>query len=169
MEWLKMELWSPYAVGIGLGILSWFTFLLSDKSLGCSTAFSRFSGMITLLFSRKAVEESEYYKKTPPVIDWQVMLVIGIVIGAFLSALFSGTLKFETVPALWKFQFGDSVSLRWGMALMGGIFMGFGSRWSNGCTSGHGISGTLQMSISGWLSVVFFFAAGILTAFLLYA
>jgi hypothetical protein len=41
MDWLSMERWSPYAVGIGIGILSWITFLLSDKPIGCSTAFSR--------------------------------------------------------------------------------------------------------------------------------
>ncbi|MCK7514966.1 MAG: YeeE/YedE family protein [Desulfobacterales bacterium] len=30
---------------------------------------------------------------------------------------------------------------------VGGIFMGFGSRWAGGCTSGHGISGTLQLTV----------------------
>ncbi len=168
MEWLKMELWSPYAVGIAMGVLSWLTFLLSDKTLGCSTSFSRFSGMILRLFSPKTVEDNPYYKKTPPVVDWQVMMVIGIVIGAFLSAYLSGTFNVAAVPDLWKTQFGDTPWLRIGVALVGGIFMGFGSRWSSGCTSGHGISGTLQMAPSGWLSVIFFFATGIITAFLLY-
>ena len=46
MEWLRMQHWSPYAVGIGIGVLSWLTFVLSDKPIGCSTAFARFSGMI---------------------------------------------------------------------------------------------------------------------------
>jgi hypothetical protein len=31
MGWLSMEEWSPYLVGIGIGILSWLTFLLSDQ------------------------------------------------------------------------------------------------------------------------------------------
>jgi len=50
MEWLSMELWSPYVVGAGIGILSWLTFLVSDKPIGCSTAFARTSGMIERLF-----------------------------------------------------------------------------------------------------------------------
>ena len=50
MGWLSMELWSPYVVGAGIGILSWFTFLVSDKPIGCSTAFARKSGMIEGLF-----------------------------------------------------------------------------------------------------------------------
>jgi uncharacterized membrane protein YedE/YeeE len=46
--------------------------------------------------------------------------------------------------------------------------MGFGSRWANGCTSGHGISGTMQLAVSSWVSVVFFFIGGIVTAMLMY-
>jgi len=50
MDWLTMGRWSPYAVGIGIGILSWLTFVLSDKPIGCSAAFARTSGMIERLF-----------------------------------------------------------------------------------------------------------------------
>ena len=46
MEWLELDRWSPYAVGIGLGILSWLSFLLSDQALACSTAFTRSAGML---------------------------------------------------------------------------------------------------------------------------
>jgi hypothetical protein len=46
--------------------------------------------------------------------------------------------------------------------------MGFGARWAGGCTSGHGISGTLQLAVSGWLAVVAFFASGGLTAYIKY-
>ena len=41
---------SPYIVGIGIGILSWFSFLFSNKAIGCSTAFARTSGMIEKVF-----------------------------------------------------------------------------------------------------------------------
>jgi uncharacterized membrane protein YedE/YeeE len=46
--------------------------------------------------------------------------------------------------------------------------MGFGARWAGGCTSGHGISGVLQLAVSGLISAACFFAGGIATAFLLY-
>lgn len=168
MEWLHAEMWSPYVVGAALGVLSWFTFLLSDQTLGCSTSFARFSGMIEKLFRGKAVEEMPYYKKTAPKVDWQVMLVIGVVIGAFLSSQLSGTFRFEMVTPLWTATFGDTPFLRFLFALAGGILMGIGSRWANGCTSGHGISGALQMAASGWVSIIFFFAGGIVVSFLLY-
>ena len=170
MEWLRADTWSPYVVGIGIGVLSWFTFLLSDNTLGCSTSFSRFGGMIEKIFSPGAVAENEYYKKTAPIVDWQVMLVVGILIGSFLSAALSGYLRWEMLPSLWAAHFGEGSSLlRFFVALLGGIFMGIGSRWSNGCTSGHGISGTLQMALSGWISTAAFFLAGIIVAYLLYS
>ena len=43
---LAMKSWSPYLAGAGIGILSWFAFLLSDHPLGVSTAFAKTSGMI---------------------------------------------------------------------------------------------------------------------------
>jgi len=51
MEWLITERWSPYVVGAGIGVLSWLTFLLSDKIIGCSTAFARTAGMIEKILS----------------------------------------------------------------------------------------------------------------------
>ena len=46
--------------------------------------------------------------------------------------------------------------------------MGFGSRWAGGCTSGHGISGTLQLAVSSWIVAVFLFISGIVTAKLIF-
>ncbi len=164
MEWLRMEQWSPYVVGFGIGILSWFTFLLSDKPIGCSTAFTRTSGMIEKLFRGHPVTEKAYYKKFPPAIDWEWMLVLGIFFGAFLSANLSGQFQFLWVPMGWEETFGPNPVLRWVVALIGGIVMGFGARWAGGCTSGHGISGTLQLALSSWLAAVSFFIGGIVTA-----
>ena len=53
MEWLTMIQWTPYAVGIGIGLLSCLAFLLSDKPMGCSTAFARTSGMLESLLKGK--------------------------------------------------------------------------------------------------------------------
>ena len=168
MEWLSMARWSPYVVGIGIGLLSCVSFLLSDKPIGCSTAFSRTSGMIERLFRGSKVAEKAYYKKFTPSVDWEWMLVFGVFIGALLSAALSGQLHAEWVPAKWASVFGDSSSLRWFVALIGGIVMGIGARWAGGCTSGHGISGTLQLAVSSWLAVLCFFAGGVGTALILY-
>ena len=168
MEWLTMARWSPYVVGIGIGLLSCVSFLLSDKPIGCSTAFSRTSGMIERLFRGGKVVEKAYYQKFAPSIDWEWMLVIGIFIGGFLSAQLSGQFQAEWVPAKWASTFGNSFFSRWFVALIGGIVMGVGARWAGGCTSGHGISGTLQLAVSSWLAVLCFFAGGVATALILF-
>ncbi len=52
MDWLTAR-WSPYAVGIAIGVLSWFTLLISQKPLRCSTTFARTAGMIERCGDRK--------------------------------------------------------------------------------------------------------------------
>jgi len=168
MGLFTMAQWSPYVVGVGIGVLSWLTFMLSDKPIGCSTAYARTSGMIEHVFRGKKVHEKEYYKKFVPEIDWELMLVAGIVIGSFISASLSGQFRFEWVPSLWGETFGYDPVLRMITALLGGFFIGFGARWAGGCTSGHGISGTLQLGLGSWIASVCFFIGGIATALLIY-
>ena len=168
MDWLILKQWSPYAVGIGIGILSWLTFLLSDKPIGCSTAFARTSGMIERLFRGDKVKGKPYYQKFTPTVDWEWMLVLGIVMGAFISAKLSGQFQLQWLPAKWIGTFGNAISARMAFTFFGGILMGIGSRWAGGCTSGHGISGTLQLAVSSWLAAICFFIGGIATAMLIF-
>lgn len=168
MNWLTETHWSPYIVGIGIGILSWLTFLISNKPIGCSTAFTRTSGMIEKVFRGKKVEQKLYYQKVKPVVDWEWMLVLGVVIGSLISSLLSGDFQWQWIPSRWGAVFGESVILRVFTAVFGGICLGFGARWADGCTSGHGISGTLQLAVSSWIAAISFFIGGIITALLLY-
>jgi uncharacterized protein len=168
MDWLFMKQWSPYAVGIGIGILSWFTFLLSDKPIGCSTAFTRTSGMLERFLRGTKTTQRPYYVKFPPTVDWEWMLVVGILVGSFVSAKLSGQLQLQWIPGKWSAAFGTALFPRLLIALMGGIIMGFGARWAGGCTSGHGISGTLQLALSSWLAAVCFFIGGIAAAMTLF-
>ncbi len=164
MEFLAAERWSPYLVGIGIGLLSWLTFLISQKPLACSTTFAKSSGMLERAIRGREVADKPYYREITLGIDWQFMLVIGIVLGSLASALLSGSFKLQWVPSLWDEVFGSAILPRLLVSLMGGIFLGFGARWANGCTSGHGISGTMQLAISSWVSAIFFFIGGIIVA-----
>jgi uncharacterized membrane protein YedE/YeeE len=159
MEWLTMESWSPYAVGIGIGVLSWISFLLSDAPISCSTAFARSGGMLERLFRGKKVLERDYYKKFAPEIEWGWMLVVGVIIGSFISASLSGSFQWQWIA--------EPTTRVW-VAFAGGMIMGFASRWTGGCTSGHGISGTLQLVVSSWITVVCIFAGGIAVTFLIH-
>jgi len=168
MDWLTMGRWSPYAVGIGIGILSWLTFVLSDKPIGCSAAFARTSGMIERLFRGNKVLEKPYFKEFAPRVDWEWMLVVGAILGSFTSAKLSGQFKLDWVPSLWAASFGPQPVTRVVVALLGGVLLGFGARWAGGCTSGHGISGTLQLAVSSWLAAICFFIGGIAAAFFIF-
>lgn len=169
MEILTATTWSPYLAGAGIGVLVWFAFLFSGRPIGCSSAFSRTTGMIHCFFCGNKTRESEYYKLVPPSIDWQWMLVCGIIIGAFISSILSGSFYISIVPPTFADAFGDNPVLRIITALIGGIFMGLGARWAWGCTSGHGISGLSQLSLASLAAVACFFAGGIGSAMLLYA
>ncbi|MBN2346987.1 MAG: YeeE/YedE family protein [Candidatus Aminicenantes bacterium] len=167
MEFLTRARWSPYAVGVGIGILSWFTFLISKRPIACSTTFAKLGGMIETLLRGDRAGQRPYYQKLRLVVDWQMMLVLGIVIGSLLSALLSGDFHWQWVPAAWEGAWGARPLLRVVAALLGGVIIGFGARWADGCTSGHGISGTLQLAVSSWISAVCFFIGGILAAYVI--
>jgi uncharacterized membrane protein YedE/YeeE len=160
--------WSPYVVGIGIGMLSWLTFLFSDHPLGISTAFAKTAGMIEKAVRGPKVAKKLYYKENKPGIDWEWMLVIGVFIGALVAALTSGTFQLKWVPSMWEATFGANIFARLTVAVIGGICVGFGARWGCGCTSGHGISGTMQLVLGSWLSAICFFIGGVGIAMLMY-
>jgi hypothetical protein len=168
MNWLMEVQWSPYAVGAGIGVLSWFTWFISKQPIGCSTSFARSAGMIEELFRGAKIKHKPYYQEVTPAVDWQWMLVLGVIIGALLSSLLSGDFRWQWIPSAWALSFGDSPWLRLSAAFAGGVLLGFGSRWADGCTSGHGISGTMILAVSSWVSAICFFIGGILTARLLF-
>lgn len=168
MSWISLARWSPYTVGASIGILIWLSFILSNRPIGCSTAYARISGMIEKRILGSAVEQKRYYQKFEIRLGWEMMLIFGIVLGAFFSSLASGTFTIEIVPALWKTAFGSNIVVRLAGAVCGGFLIGFGARMAGGCTSGHGISGTLQLAVGSWLAFSCFFIGGFVTAIFLY-
>lgn len=160
--------WSPYLVGSLIGLLSWFSFILSKKPLGTSTSYARASARLGAIFIGDSVLDWKYYQKYKPELEWQSMLVIGIVIGSFISAIFSGDFNLTFRP-LTEFEsvLNQTLLGRIFSAFSGGILLGFGSRLAGGCTSGHGISGAFQLSIASWISLIAFFVGGAAAAFLI--
>ena len=45
-----------------------------------------------------------------------------------------------------------------------GLLVGMGTRWSNGCTSGHGLCGTSRLSKRSIVATAVFFCVGVATA-----
>lgn len=131
MNWLKKEEWSPYVGGIVIGLLSWLAFL-TVKPLGVSTTFVRTAGMIEKLFAPEHVKSLPYFIAEVPKIDWQWMLVVGILLGSFVSAKLSGRFQMRFVPPMWEERFGTNRAKRWIVAFLGGIIVMFGARMAGG-------------------------------------
>ena len=143
-EFLTGATWSPYVAGAGIGILVCLAFLLSNRPIGCSSGFVKAGGLIGETIIPSHVEKKEYYREIIPEADWAFMLIPGIVIGAFISSMLSGQFDIIIVPSTWSATFGSSPVLRILVALVGGVLIGLGARWAGGCTSGHGISGSIR-------------------------
>lgn len=168
MNILRRKHWSPYAVGALIGVLSWFAFASVDRPIGVSTALARTVGMAESAVAAQHVRENAYFAKFRPAIDWEWMLVAGLFLGALVSAKLSGDRDPDPVPALWRARFGGSAMARYTGAFAGGVLLMFGARLAGGCTSGHGISGSLQLALSGWVFFAMVFASGLATAFTIY-
>jgi uncharacterized protein len=162
--------WSPYFVGGLIGVLAMLTFYFSQKPLGASTAYAQVSGMIGMKVAPAHTRSLKYFKENPSRIGWELMLVLAVIAGAFVAAWTGSELTGKFLPQMWQDRFGqDSHVLRAVTAIAGGILMAFGARMAGGCTSGHGISGTLQLAVGSWISAICFFIAGIITALLMFA
>lgn len=168
INYLSATTWSPYVVGIGIGILSWLAFLLSNHPLGISTAFAKSAGMVEEAVRGPKIRDKPYYQANKPGIDWGWMLVCGLFLGALCAAWLGDDIRWRWVPEMWENTFGSSVLLRLAVALFGGICVGFGARWGRGCTSGHGISGTMQLVVGSWIAVLCFFIGGVVVATFMY-
>jgi uncharacterized membrane protein YedE/YeeE len=54
------------------------------------------------------------------------------------------------------------------LLLIGGVLVGFGTRYAAGCTSGHAISGLSNLQIPSLISVIGFFIGGLIMTYLLF-
>ena len=168
MEFLMLERWSPYVLGVLIGLLNVGSLLISKKALGASTSYMKLGGIIYKTLNKEKVARNTYYQKTELELDRGIMLVFGIILGAYLSALLSGSLNIDAIPNMWATEVSDSITLRFIASVVGGILLGIGSRWAEGCTSGHSISGTSLLSVISWVASIAFFIGGMAVAFLIY-
>lgn len=166
--------WSPYLAGALLGLLAIASVLATTQLmgktsyLGASTTFVRAAGLLEQTIAADHVVSNEYYTKTKVRVDWQFMLVIGILLGAFISSIMDKSFRLEAVPPTWADRFGTSIWKRAVGAFVGGIIAMIGARLASGCPSGHGLSGMMQLSVSSFVALVMFFGVGVLISHIVY-
>lgn len=167
MPRLTDKAWSPYLAGTGIGLLQIPAFLALGTALGASSAYVSGAVSIAETFD-PAITQIRYAAAhlTGAKAWWQVALVLGIAVGAFLSATLSRSRR-RGVAAVWQRAAPVGTLGRFVMAFAGGFLMLLGARIADGCTSGHGISGMAQLAIGSFIAVAAMFAGGIATALLL--
>ena len=116
---------------------------------------------------------------------WNLIVVLGAMIGGFVAVHFlSDASNVAINPATIhrlsqigidapqgklapKVLFGQEVFHSPKMIfilLIGGILIGFGSRYAGGCTSGHAISGMSNLQLQSLKAVIGFFVGGLIMA-----
>lgn len=138
--------------------------LFLRQPFGQSTTYSWVVGELVL-------PGFDYSRLVAATIGWEPLSDLGVIIGAFLAARFVSrrfTAFRPVVPPSWRNRFGTARAPR-AAAVFGGAFLTlFGARMAGGCTSGHTLSGGVQLSVSAAVFTAAFLAAMILTARLIY-
>lgn len=161
--------WSPYLVGAGIGILSWVVFAAVNTPLGMSTQISSAASLCAApVLGAESVKANAYWTKFPFLWDYPMLFLVGTFLGSLASALACRSFRFESVPPLWRERFGLSAGGRLLTAFVGGMIILYGARMAGGCTSGHGISGSLQLALSSWVFFLTLFGFGVVTARVLF-
>lgn len=165
MALLSRKSWSPYAAGIVIGLLQIPAFLLVDTALGTSSSYVTVGGLAASIVD-PTIGQIDYVAKHIAATGknwWQVALVAGIALGAFVSMRLSGARR-QSISPIWAHALGTpSPAARHAVAFAAGFVMLVGARLADGCTSGHGLSGTAQLAVSSLIAVAAMFAGGILT------
>jgi hypothetical protein len=166
---LQAKAWSPYVAGIIIGLLQVPAFLIVETALGASSSYVTI-GTLLASWVDPSILGIDYVARHVAATAknwWQVALVVGIAIGALLSAKLSGASR-QPISPIWRTALGSSsAGRRYAVAFAAGFLMLFGARIADGCTSGHGLSGLAQLAVGSTVAVAAMFAGGIAAAMLL--
>ncbi|MBZ0276267.1 MAG: YeeE/YedE family protein [Anaerolineae bacterium] len=156
---------NPYLGAILLGIVLFLAFFLTGNGLGASGGMNRVIVYFEDIVAPNHVDRTPYLLEMAggdknPLDSWVVFVFFGVIIGGFVSGMANGRVKLETnrgpnVP----------VKLRWVMAFLGGVLMGYGARMARGCTSGQALSGGATLSVGSWVFMLAVFGGAYACAY----
>lgn len=173
--------WPWFVAGPLIGLFVPLLLIFGNKNFGISSTLRHICAMCVPL-------DIKYFKYDWKSEKWSLFYVTGIMIGGFLASQFLmdggkvdiSTQTVQDLTALGVTDFssylpGDIFS--WDELLtvkglifmvLGGFLVGFGTRYANGCTSGHSISGLSNLQFSSLVATISFFVGGlIMTHFIL--
>jgi uncharacterized membrane protein YedE/YeeE len=176
IEWIKNP-WPWYVGGPLIGLAVPLLLVFGNKRLGVSSSLRH----ICAICFPSNIQFFKYdWKKEA----WNLFFVLGIAAGAFLAnILLSGHQAINVNPKLVTelkqygitnysnlapkdiFNWSSLFSVK-GFILMivGGFFVGFGTRYAGGCTSGHSIMGLSNLQWPSLVATICFMIGGIIMA-----
>lgn len=166
---LTQKAWSPYVAGVVIGLLQIPAFLIIDTALGASSSYVTVGGLIASWIDPSILKIDYVARHVAASAKnwWQVALVVGVAVGAFLSMKLSGATR-QPISPIWTRALGSaSPGKRYALAFAAGFIMLLGARIADGCTSGHGLSGMAQLAVGSTVAVAAMFVGGIAAATLL--
>ena len=147
--------WPWYIAGPLIGLFVPFLLIAGNKLLGISSSFLH---ICSVTLNTKKFSASGYNPKKD---SWKFWFVVGIAIGAFIAKYLLSSTQIPFLPQ--SYYSLDGL----GLLLAGGFLVGFGTRYANGCTSGHTISGISTFQFSGLMATISFFAGGLIYTYLI--
>jgi len=173
--------WPWYFSGVIIGLFVPLLFFLGGKKFGVSSSLRH----ICALFPNQKIKYFIYNWKQEG--QWNLCFVVGIMIGGWLANyLFKSEIIIEisnkTKQSLTNIGITDFNGLapveifNWNylttipgiiQLAIGGLLVGFGARYANGCTSGHAISGLSNLQLTSLIAAIGFFSGGLTVTHLL--
>ncbi len=179
LEYIK-EPWPWYVAGPLIGLMVPLLLVFGNKSFGVSSSLRHICAMCVPM-------NIKYFKYDWKIESWNLVFVLGVCIGGYIaSSYLIGNTKVDisqkTVEELTAlgvtdfssflpkdiFNWGAMLSLR-GLVfiVLGGFLVGFGTRYANGCTSGHSISGLSNLQFGSLVATIGFFIGGLIMTYLI--
>jgi len=163
---MKNEPLAWYIAGPLIGLIVPLLLILKEKQFGISSSYRFFISGLT--------KKPGYFNYKREQDAWQFYFVIGLILtgvmygvnGYDLNALKTTVVGFgggDVIHYVSTVGFYDLSN--WAIFLFGGILIGFGSRYSNGCTAGHCIMGMSQFSKTSLIATIGFFIGGLITTY----
>ncbi|NJN28049.1 MAG: YeeE/YedE family protein [Cyclobacteriaceae bacterium] len=152
------------ASGVALAVLNAAVMLhlAADRPIGASTFYPYVADFIT------GTTEGEYFHKIKGSGHWELIFLAGAFLAALIVSLLRKNFRLTLIHSNWKKYKGELPARRIVWAFVGGFILIFGARMAGGCTSGHILSGGMQLAVSSFAFAIFTFVGLLLTARIFY-
>ncbi len=158
----KTKNYKWFVSGIGLAILNAIIFYAYNRPIGASTTYPYLADLLTGTIS------NDYFTKIQKPGNWELIFLTGAFLAGLIISLIRKDFKLTLIHSNWKRYKGSSITKRIIWSFIGGFLIIFGARMAGGCTSGHVISGGMQLSVSSLLFALFVFAGLLITGRVFY-